>query len=78
MISIFGFTSFMDGHKWAKKFEFFRCTLIFVYFLIPLNWNTYTETSIIFVYTSLIYLGLTLMSLFIISPPKRVVNATSD
>ena len=78
MISIFGFTSFMDGHKWAKKFEFFRCTLILVYFLIPLNWNTYTETSIIFVYTLLIYLGLTLMSLFIISPPKRVVNATSD
>ena len=75
MISIFGFTSFMDGHKWSKIFEFIRSSLVLIYFLIPFNWDIYASNSRVFINSICIYLILTLISLFFISPPKRLVNA---
>tara|TARA_B100000530_G_scaffold70265_1_gene41406 strand:- start:825 stop:1940 length:1116 start_codon:yes stop_codon:yes gene_type:complete len=75
MISIFGFTSFMDGHKWSKIFEFIRSSLVLIYFVIPFNWDIYASNSRVFINSICIYLILTLISLFFISPPKRLVNA---
>ena len=77
MISIFGFTSFMDGHSWSKRFELIRCSLILIYFLFPIKWNLYVNNSKVFIYSILIYLTFTLISLLFISPPKRLIDGTS-
>ena len=77
MISIFGFTSFMDGHSWSKRFELIRCSLILIYFLFPIKWNLYANNSKVFIYSILIYLTFTLISLLFISPPKRLIDGTS-
>ena len=75
MLSIFGFTSVMDGHKWSKLFEIFRCTLALIYFTLPLQWDTYSNFSQIFLNFIVIYFGLTLISMLFISLPKKMEYA---
>jgi sterol desaturase/sphingolipid hydroxylase (fatty acid hydroxylase superfamily) len=77
MLSIFGFTSLMDGHSWAKVFEIIRCSLCLVYFILPLKWNVYIEFSQISVYLIVIYFIISLVSMFFISLPKKLLYAKS-
>ena len=75
MLSVFGFTSVMDGHKWARLFEIFRSALALVYFIIPFKWDTYSNFSQIFLNFMIFYFGLTLLSMFFISLPKKMIYA---
>ena len=75
LLSVFGFTSVMDGHKWSRLFEIFRCTLALVYFTLPSQWNTHSNLSQIFLNFTIIYFSLTLISMLFISLPKKMVNA---
>ena len=77
MLSIFGFTSLMDGHSWAKVFEIIRCSLCLVYFILPLKWNVYIEFSQISVYLIVIFFIISLVSMFFISLPKKLLYAKS-
>tara|TARA_B110000444_G_scaffold253046_1_gene283253 strand:- start:1386 stop:2645 length:1260 start_codon:yes stop_codon:yes gene_type:complete len=75
MLSIFGFTSVMDGHRWSRIFEILRCSIALIYFSLPLQWNTLGEFSQIFLYFFVIYFGLTLISMFFISLPEKRLYA---
>ncbi|MDG2372393.1 MAG: sterol desaturase family protein [Flavobacteriaceae bacterium] len=75
MTSIFGFTSVMDGLKWSKSFEFLRCSSALIYFTLPYKWDLYESSSQIFLYFIVIYLSLTLISLFFISLPEKLMYA---
>jgi sterol desaturase/sphingolipid hydroxylase (fatty acid hydroxylase superfamily) len=77
MLSIFGFTSLMDGHSWAKIFEIIRCSLSLIYFILPLKWEVYVEFSQISVYLIVIYFIISLVSMFFISLPKKLLYAKS-
>ena len=77
MLSIFGFTSVMDGQKWSRLFEIFRCTLALIYFTIRFQLNTNSNYSEIFLNFIIIYFGLTLISMLFISMPKKMVYAKS-
>ena len=48
-----------------------------LYFLFPIKWNLYANNSKVFIYSILIYLTFTLISLLFISPPKRLMDGTS-
>tara|TARA_B100001758_G_C18389426_1_gene601976 strand:- start:780 stop:2039 length:1260 start_codon:yes stop_codon:yes gene_type:complete len=75
MISIFGFTSVMDGHKWSKPFEMFRCFLTLIYFLSPSQINIFNDFSSIFNIFIVIYISLTLISIYFISLPEKIIYA---
>ena len=77
MLSIFGFTSVMDGQKWSRLFEIFRCTLALIYFTIHFQLNTNSNYSEIFLNFIIIYFGLTLISMLFISLPRKMVYAKS-
>ena len=77
MLSIFGFTSVMDGQKWSRLFEIFRCTLALIYFTIHFQLNTHSNYSEIFLNFIIIYFSLTLISMLFISLPKKMVYAKS-
>ena len=77
MLSIFGFTSVMDGQKWSRLFEIFRCTLALIYFTIHFQLNTHSNYSEIFLNFIIIYFGLTLISMLFISMPRKMVYAKS-
>ena len=77
MLSIFGFTSVMDGQKWSRLFEIFRCTLALIYFTIHFQLNTNSNYSEIFLNFIIIYFGLTLISMLFISMPRKMVYAKS-
>ena len=77
MLSIFGFTSVMDGQKWSRLFEIFRCTLALIYFTIHFQLNTHSNYSEIFLNFIIIYFSLTLISILFISLPKKMVYAKS-
>jgi len=75
MLNIFGFTSVMDGHRWSKLFEILRCTSALIYFTLPFQWNLYGDFSQTFLYFILTYLIITLISVFFISLPKKLIYA---
>ena len=75
MLNIFGFTTVMDGHRWSKLFEILRCTSALIYFTLPFQWNLYSDFSQIFLYFILTYLIITLISVFFISLPKKLIYA---
>ena len=75
MLNIFGFTTVMDGHRWSKLFEILRCTSALIYFTLPFQWNLYGDFSPIFLYFILTYLIITLISVFFISLPKKLIYA---
>jgi len=75
MLNIFGFTNVMDGHRWSKLFEILRCTSALIYFTLPFQWNLYVDFSQIFLYFILTYLIITLISVFFISLPKKLIYA---
>ena len=77
MLSIFGFTSVMDGQKWSRLFEIFRCTLALIYFTIHFQLNTHSNYSEIFLNFIIIYFSLTLISMLFISMPRKMVYAKS-
>ena len=75
MLNIFGFTNVMDGHRWSKLFEILRCTSALIYFTLPFQWNLYGDFSQTFLYFILTYLIITLISVFFISLPKKLIYA---
>ena len=75
MISIFGFTSVMDGHKWSKPFEISRCILTLIYFFSPNQINIFNDFSSIFNVFIVIYISLTLISIYFISLPEKIIYA---
>ncbi|MBN08794.1 MAG: sterol desaturase [Flavobacteriaceae bacterium] len=78
MITIFGYTSIMDGHKWANRFEFVRCSLALIYFNLPFQFEFYSFVSKPFLYFSIFYFSLTLLSLLFIRMPVKIVYGETD
>ena len=73
--TIFGFTSIMDGHKWAYHFEIFRGLLGLMIVLYPFElslWNIHFPFAVF----SIIYFITTLLTTFWIyqSLPERSIN----
>ena len=74
LLSIFGFTSVMDGHKWSKTFELIRCSIIIGYLLLPSQSNFYGGLSLLFFNFIITYLLITLVSIFFISLPEKIID----
>ena len=61
LTTIFGFTSFMDGHKWAFHFEICRSIIGLVVILYPMELNLWNIQSTLAVF-SVIYYVITLLT----------------
>ena len=74
--TIFGFTSIMDGHKWAFFFEISRAFLGLVFLIYPFE-LTLWEINFPFALFTTTYFVATLLTTFLMyqSPPKRFLNS---
>jgi len=75
LTSIFGFTSLMDGHKWAFFFEISRGFLGFIIILYPFELNLWENYFPFMIFTSIYFIA-TLLTTFWIhqSLPERSYN----
>ena len=74
--TIFGFTSIMDGHKWAFFFEISRAFLGLVFLIYPFE-LTLWEINFPFALFTTTYFVATLLTTFLMyqSPPERFLNS---
>lgn len=63
-LSIFGYTSLMDRHRWSYSFEIFRVGLSTILLLWPEHWAYFRMEYPFFLMATLSYLTLTLISVF--------------
>ena len=73
--TIFGFTSIMDGHKWAFFFEISRSFLGLLFLLYPFKLTLWEINFPLAVYTTIYFIA-TLLTTFLMyqSPPERSVS----
>ena len=72
--TVFGFTSLMDGHRWAAQFEVSRALVGLAFLFIPVLPSAWETNSLLTIGLGL-YFGLSLlMSIWTYSsPPKRII-----
>ena len=70
LISIFGFTSMMDGYQWSYNFELGRNLIGLIFFLIPIQSNFYMSNLPTLFYFGLIYFSLSIIGLQILGQKK--------
>jgi alkylglycerol monooxygenase len=73
MISIFGFTSLMDGHYWSYKFEMVRNFLGLLFFILPYQSEFYLSYIPSLFYFGLIYFSLSIIGLELVVQKKRPI-----
>ena len=73
--TIFGFTSIMDGHKWAFFFEISRSFLGLLFLLYPFKLTLWEINFPLAVYTTIYFIA-TLLTTFLMyqSPPERSIS----
>ncbi len=71
LLSIFGFTSLMDGHRWAFRFELFRNLLGVLFFIWPTQIDFYWTKIPSLFYFGLIYFSLSFCGLWWVKPQKK-------
>lgn len=71
MLSIFGFTSFMDGHYWSHNFEMGRNFIGLFFFVIPSQNDFYLSHMPSLFYFGLIYFSFSVLGLLIIDQKKN-------
>ena len=72
--TIFGFTSFMDGHKWAYNFEIFRSIFGLMIILYPSELNLWDIQSTLAVFTVIYYTITLLTTLWMYSLSENLVK----
>ena len=70
LISIFGFTSLMDGYHWSYIFELVRNFLGLIFFVIPIQSKFYFSNLPSLFYFGLIYFSLSIIGLQMLSQNK--------
>ena len=71
MISIFGFTSFMDGYPWSYNFELGRFFLSLLVFCLPLQTDFYLSHVPSLFYFGIIYFSMSIIGLQILNQKKK-------
>ena len=71
MISIFGFTSLMDGYVWSYNFELGRNFLGLLFFCLPNQSEFYLSHIPSLFYFGIIYFSLSIIGLQILSQKKK-------
>ena len=71
MISIFGFTSLMDGYVWSYNFELGRNFLGLMFFCLPNQSEFYLSHIPSLLYFGIIYFSLSIIGLQILGQKKK-------
>jgi len=71
MISIFGFTSLMDGYEWSYHFELGRNFLGLLFFCLPHQSEFYLSHIPSLFYFGIIYFSLSIIGLQILGQKKK-------
>ena len=70
LISIFGFTSLMDGYQWSYNFELGRNFIGLIFFVIPIQSKFYISNLPTLFYFGLIYFSLSIIGLQMLGQNK--------
>ena len=74
MISIFGFTSLMDGYEWSYNFEFVRNFLGLLFFCLPNQSEFYISHVPSLFYFGIIYFSLSIIGLQILGKKNKTTH----
>ena len=74
MISIFGFTSLMDGYAWSYNFELVRNILGLLFFCLPNQSEFYLSHVPSLFYFGIIYFSLSMIGLQILGKKNKTTT----